>query len=224
MSLLDDIKAHREKEQAHWTQKCKVFDEAVMKETIKRNAKEQNLPQTMKAVEFARILHGTQKRSTDVEEVAYINHPYTLACHALAMKIYDDDLIASLLLHDVAEDCIADVPDLPAGDKVKHTVDMVTFTREEGELKAAAKKRYYERMDGDAYAMMVKILDRCNNISCMAFGFDKVKTVSYIIETEKYIYPMYDKIKELKPEWTEAVWLIEYQTVSVVESAKRYIR
>ena len=223
MSIFDDWKAYRDKKQSHWTEKCKVFDEAAMKETIKKNAAEHDLPQTMKAVEFARILHGTQWRKTDAESVAYINHPYTLACHALAMKLYDDDLIASALLHDVVEDCIADVCDLPAGEKVKHTVELVTFDESSAATRAIAKKKYFEAIYGDAYAMMVKILDRCHNISYMAFGFRKTKIISYINETETYIYPMYEQIAQLKPEWKEAVWLIQYQTVSMVESAKRFV-
>ena len=210
-------------QEPHWTEKCKVFDETVMKDIIKNNAADHDLGQTMKAVEFARILHGTQWRTTDIEKVAYINHPYTLACHALAMRLYDDDLVASCLLHDVVEDCIADNEDLPAGDHVKKIVELVTFDQKEGETKEEAKKRYFQRMYGEPYAMMVKILDRCHNISCMAFGFRKSKIISYINETERYIYPMFDLIKAIKPEWRDAVWLVEYQMVSQVESAKRAV-
>ena len=47
-------------------------------------------------------------------QIPYINHPFTMACHALAMGLEDDELIAALLLHDVVEDCGVSAEELPS--------------------------------------------------------------------------------------------------------------
>jgi GTP pyrophosphokinase len=50
-----------------------------------------------------------------------------MACNALGMGIRDDDAIATILLHDVCEDCDVTPDELPVTDAVKHSVDLVTF-------------------------------------------------------------------------------------------------
>ena len=42
-----------------------------------------------------------------------------MTCHALAMGIQDDDVLAVILLHDVVEDWQVTLDELPANDKVK---------------------------------------------------------------------------------------------------------
>ena len=37
-------------------------------------------------------------------ETAYMVHPLTLACHALALKLRDDEVIAACIAHDMVED------------------------------------------------------------------------------------------------------------------------
>ena len=49
---------------------------------------------------------------------------------------------------------------------------------------------YYEKLSEDRIALMVKLLDRCNNISGMAAAFSIERMASYIIETEEHIYPL----------------------------------
>lgn len=58
-------------------------------------------------------MHNGQMRKSMVAAVPYRAHPLTLACHALAMGIVEDDVISGLLLHDVLEDTCAAEKDLP---------------------------------------------------------------------------------------------------------------
>ena len=67
---------------------------------------------------------------------------------------------------------------------------------------------------------MVKILDRCNNISGMAAAFSTDKMNEYIAETKRYIYPMMDMIAEKYPEYENAIFLIRYHMTSVIETIK----
>ena len=44
---------------------------------------------------------------------------------------------------------------------------------------------YYKNILKNPIATMVKLLDRCNNVSGMAAAFNKEKLIDYIKETEK---------------------------------------
>lgn len=61
----------------------------------------------LNALAFARRAHGGQARK---DGQPYIVHPLTMACHALALGIKDQTVIAGCLLHDVCEDCGVNTP------------------------------------------------------------------------------------------------------------------
>ena len=77
--------------------KDRLFDEEHMFSRVERTAAENGLEQTSKALVFMRDTHKGQfrkpKRFTD-KQVPYINHPLMMACHALALGIRDDALLA----------------------------------------------------------------------------------------------------------------------------------
>ena len=68
--------------------------------------------------------------------------------------------------------------------------------------------------------MLVKCIDRCNNISDMALSFSPEKMRRYILETEDYIVPILDYIKENYIEYNNAVFLLKYQMRSMMETQK----
>lgn len=69
---------------------------------LKGYAMGRKLPDTIKALAFARELHKDQLRK---DGQPYIVHPLTMACHAITIGLDDDVIIAACLLHDVVEDC-----------------------------------------------------------------------------------------------------------------------
>lgn len=58
--------------------------------------------------------------------------------------IRDDEVIVTILLHDVCEDCDISLQEFPVSDAVRHSVDLVTFSIMNGESKEIAKNRYYK--------------------------------------------------------------------------------
>ncbi len=56
----------------------------------------------------------------------------------------------------------------------------------------------------------------------MADGFPKKKMKSYVIQTEQYVLPLLDVIKEV-PEYNSAAWLLRYQIVTMLEAFKRLL-
>ena len=68
---------------------------------------------------------------------------------------------------------------------------------------------------------MIKLLDRCNNVSGMAACFSKEKLVEYIKETESFVYPLLHIAKNDYPMYSNQVFLVKYHMTSVIEAIKR---
>ncbi len=191
----------------------RLFDENRMYTYVKTYAGMNGMFQTIKVLPYARELHKGQFRSGK-DHVPYIYHPLTMACHALALGLDDDNLISAILLHDICEDCNVEIDELPVNEETRAVVALVTKGKD------YCISSYYQDILGNAQATMVKLIDRCNNVSGMAAGFSKKKLTSYINETEKYIYPLIQKAKIEYPMYSNQLFLIKYHISSVLEAIK----
>ena len=195
--------------------KPKLFDESRMSTYISTYAGVKGMTQTVKAMPFARGYHSGQMRKDGT--VPYIYHPLTVACHALALGLEDDSLVAACLLHDVCEDCGVSPADLPVTEDTREIVSLVT---KDQSFNKGDHAGYYQRLYQNPKALMVKLLDRTHNVSGMVFGFHKEKLISYINETETVFYPMLQAAKTDYPQYKNAFFLIKYQMMSTIETIK----
>jgi len=179
------------------------------------------MKETLKALAFAREKHNGQFRKSGEP---YIVHPLMMACNAVSMGIKEDAIVATILLHDVCEDCGVGVAELPVNDTVKHAVDLMTFRVMEGETKEIAKNRYYNMLLESREAAMTKLIDRCHNVSSMAGTFSVEKLKSYIEETRHYVLPLLRKVKTMYPEESDILFVLKYHIVSVVDSIEATIQ
>ena len=170
---------------------------------------------TLKALAFAREKHMEQFRKSGEP---YIVHPLTMACNAVSMGIKQDEVVATILLHDVCEDCGVGVDELPVGDAVRHAVDLMTFRIMEGETEECAKDRYYNMLAQSREACITKLIDRCHNVSSMAGVFSEEKLKAYIEETRRYVLPLLRRAKNEYPEDSNILFALKYHIVSVVDS------
>jgi len=170
---------------------------------------------TLKALSFAREKHSGQFRKSGEP---YIIHPLMMACNAVSIGIRDDATVATVLLHDVCEDCGVSLQELPVSEEVKRAVDLMTFRVMDGETKEIAKNRYYNMLLQSREAALTKLIDRCHNVSSMAGTFSKEKLKAYIQETRQYVLPLLRKVKKLYPEESDILFLLKYHIVSVVDS------
>lgn len=191
----------------------RIFDEEHMYTYVKTFATLRGMQQTLKVLPYARQLHEGQTRKGE-EKIPYINHPLAVACHALSLGLENDDIVATALLHDVCEDCGVAVEELPAGEKVQEAVRLLT------KVPGKQEAEYYEAIGRNEIALLVKLLDRCNNVSGMAGCFTDEKLVTYINETEKWIYPMFQIAKTEYPRYSNQIFLIKYHMTSVIGSLK----
>ena len=179
------------------------------------------MKETQKALTFAREKHSGQLRKSGEP---YIVHPLMMACNAVSMGIKEDAVIATILLHDVCEDCGVGIAELPVSDAVKHAVDLMTFRVMEGETKEIAKNRYYNMLLECREAAMTKLIDRCHNVSSMAGTFSIEKLKAYIEETRHYVLPLLRKVKNQYPEDSDILFVLKYHIVSVVDSIEATIQ
>lgn len=192
----------------------RLFNEDRMYTYVKTYANAKNLYQTSKVLPYARRLHEGQVRKGK-DNIPYIYHPLLIACHALSLGLDDDNIISTALLHDVCEDCDVTVDELPVNDTTKEAVALLTKKR------GVNKEEYYKQISQNPIATIVKLLDRCNNVSGMATGFSKEKIVEYIKETEKDVYPLLQRAKNEYPIYSNQIFLIKYHMTSVIEAIKR---
>lgn len=191
----------------------RLFNEDRMYRYVENYATIKEMYQTVSVLSYARELHEGQVRKGQ-ERVPYIYHPLLIACHALALGLDDDDLISAALLHDVCEDCGVDIENLPVNAFTKEAIALVTKSKDK------TTEQYYEDISKNKLATLIKLLDRCNNVSGMATGFSQRKMVDYINETEKYIYPLLRTAKHAYPEHSDQIFLIKYHMTSVISSLK----
>lgn len=223
---LDDLCSNHPEEPVPWNMKDQMFSVDHMYRFIRTYAQSNGAENTAAALPYAKKMHAGQYRKGN-GKVPYIYHPLVVACHALALGLNEDELIASCLLHDVCEDCKDSAgnrikpEDLPVDEVVQETVKLVT--KPENKY-PEWESEYYNRISENRLAIIVKVLDRCNNISMMATGFSKNKMKEYILETEKYIMPLVDILKEQYEDTCyNAAFLIKYQMLSNMENLKRLL-
>lgn len=83
-----------------------------------------------------------------------------------------------------------------------------------------AKADYYGKISENGKACVVKVLDRCNNISTMVGSFSKEKLEEYINETEKYVIPLTRILKNMYPEYSDLSFVVKYQMIGILEIIK----
>lgn len=192
---------------------------------LKGFAMGKGLSETLKALSFSRRLHKGQNRKSGEP---YIIHPLTMACHAISMGIYEDDIIATILLHDIVEDCGLSINDLPVRAEIRVAVGLLSFKKPikyaerdgEGPRLIKVKEDYYLEISKNKTASIVKIIDRCHNVSSMAGTFTKEKLNEYIEETDMFVLPLLREAKENFPEYQDNLFVLKYHINSVTSAIR----
>ena len=194
-----------------------IYNWEHMKTYVKTTAGNYNMPDTLKAIDFAFEAHEGQKRKKS--DIPYIYHPLNMACHALSLGIIEDEVIAAILLHDVIEDCNKTASDLPVGEEAREIVVLMTHEKTTDENRNEIMDAYYSKLAANPKAGLVKCIDRCNNLTTMSMGLSRERMYRMITETEKY-YPELLKSLKTTAEYRNAAWLLRYQIESMLNIYK----
>lgn len=195
-----------------------IYNWEHMKTYVKTTARNFQMSDALRAVDFAVEAHEGQKRKKS--DTPYIYHPLNMACHALAMGIKDDAVVAAILLHDIIEDCGKTEGELPVSEEAKKIVVLLTHEKTNDLNRDAAMDSYYNAIVASPKAALVKCIDRCNNLTTMSWGLSRERIYRMIIETEKY-YPKLLKAIKSTTEYDDAAWLLQYQIESMLDIYKR---
>ncbi len=197
-----------------------IYDWEHMKTYVKATAKTLKLTNTLSAVDYAVEAHqGQHRKNTDVP---YIYHPLNLACHALSMNITEDEILAACLLHDVIEDCGKKKDDLPVNEETKELVVLLTHEKTTDTNRDEIMTAYFNAIEKNPKACLVKCLDRCNNLTTMSWGLKLNRIYRMIHETENYFPSLLNVLKKT-PEYNNAAWLLRYQMESMLDIYKRLV-
>ncbi len=220
LAELFDVSVSAIAEEKHKSFRTKetIYNWEHMKTYVKTTAKALKLKNTLKAVDYAVDAHEGQKRKKSA--VPYIYHPLNLACHALAMNIAEDEIIAACMLHDVVEDCGKTLDELPVNDETKELVKLLTHEKTSKEERDKVMEAYYKEIEDNPKAALIKCMDRCNNLTTMSWGLSRDRIYRMIKETEKY-YPKLLAAVKATPEYNNAAWLLQYQIESMLDIYKR---
>ena len=124
-----------------------------------------------------------------------------MACYAAALGLNDDNIFATILLHDVPEDCGVEIEHLPVNDTVKYAVKCMTITKfKTDKSKIETKRRYFNNLLESKEAVICKALDRYNNLSDMPFALSEDAVGKNAAETDILLLPM---LKEAKEKWAD---------------------
>ena len=186
-----------------------------MYEYVETYAREYSLTEMQKALPFTREKHeGQLRKGPEGQREPYITHPLQMAAHAIALGLREDNLLAAILLHDVCEDCGVEPEELPVNAAVQEAVRLVT--RVDGE----SKEKYYGQIRENRIATLVKLIDRCHNVSQMSLAFSQEKLWKYIHETQGYILPLLSEARKKWPKYGTQYFLLEYQISSILQTVK----
>ena len=161
---------------------------------------------SLKALGFARQQHSLQTRK---DGTPYIVHPLSMACYAVAMGLKEDSIIATILLHDVPEDCGINVEYLPVSDTVKNAVKHMTIQRFKTDIdKIETKCRYFNELLESREALICKALDRYNNLSDAPLSLTPDAVGKNLAETEVLLMPILKEAKSIYPDLADALFVL----------------
>lgn len=165
-----------------------------------------NMIESIKALGFARQQHSLQTRK---DGTPYIVHPLSMACYAVALGLKDDNIIATILLHDVPEDCGIRVEHLAVNRVIQDAVKHMTITKFDTDVdKVETKCRYFNELLESREALICKALDRYNNLSDAPFALSADAVAKNIAETEILLLPILKQAKQMYPDLADALFVL----------------
>lgn len=182
-----------------------IYNEEKMFTFLRGYLKGAKFKESEKALSYAREKHAGQIRK---DGQPYIIHPLFMACYAAALHGITDDMIATILLHDVCEDCDVPISALPVNEVVRRGVRHMTIASYPGEEKAETKRRYYNELLECKEALVCKGLDRFMNLSTMEGVLSVEDIDKNVKETHNLLMPVLKRAKDKWPELSDALHII----------------
>ena len=178
-----------------------------------------NMTESLKALAFARQQHKNQTRK---DGIPYIVHPLGMACYAVAMGLRDDNIVATILLHDVPEDCCVPVDFLPVNGVIKNAVRHMTIQKFNTDVdKIETKCRYFRELLDSREALICKAIDRYNNLSDAPFALSADAIGKNLAETEILLLPILKEAKSVYVDLADPLFILRTNLETIVMILKK---
>ena len=180
--------------------------------------------QSQEALAFALIAHDGQTRKNGRP---YVMHPVEMACDALAYDCITDEMVATILLHDVYEETGHATrkvlrPTLPVNEVVKHAVELMTIRPFDGETKPETKRRYFNELLDSKEAVVCKGFDRIANLNDAEGALSEEAIVKNIRETHELLMPILKEAKYVYPGLSDMLHLIRTSLRRTIQMMARH--
>lgn len=196
-------------------------------------AVDHRLHNTAVALPLARSLHNGVYRKFGVKKGAAIHRiPYFIHCLQVCRMLVDvrpglereeeDWLLCAALCHDLIED----IP-FPQGGRELVTqfglhpriYEIVKLVSKPSDFTLEAERRYYDHIQADPLALLVKLADRSNNVEDL-YNMSPRKFTEYLEETENYFFPMSDYGIRNYPRLSMAIHILR-DKIAILTTASR---
>jgi GTP pyrophosphokinase len=185
---------------------------------LKGYAKHAKYWQMLRAIAIAVKYHQGQYRKAGGD---YVEHPMKVDSELVALGVDDEITLSAGLLHDVLEDCAVTRSELIMEYNFdKEVLDVVDLLTKGIPL---TTEMYYKNMEKDIRAILIKVSDRCHNISTMTGAFSLKKQKEYIEETENYVLPLCKYGIRFYPEHSDKIVVMRNHIESVIVGIKASI-
>lgn len=172
-----------------------------------------NMNESLRALAYAREKHKGQERK---DGMPYIVHPLDMACYAAALGVRDDDIMCTILLHDVCEDCGIPFTELPFSTQVQTSVQHVTITKfDTDRSKDETKRRYYSELIYSPAACITKGIDKYKNLSDMVFALSDDAIGKNVAETDILLLPVLKEAKSRYCSLSDILYVLRTNLKSV---------
>lgn len=195
------------------------LDELVMYTYLRGRLDGPGFEQSQKALQFARKAHKDQERK---DGRPYIIHPLSMACDAIACRGATDEIIATILLHDVCEDCGIPLSALPVNAIVKRGVELMTVPEVPKDDKPAIKRLYFGKLLESKEAIVCKAFDRNANLNDAEGALTEDAIVKNIVETHELLMPVLKEAKYAYPELSDMLHTIRTALKRTLTLMARY--
>ena len=201
-----------------------MYDEKVMFTYLRGRLDGPGFEQSQAALVFARRVHAGALRKNGLP---YIVHPLQMACDAIACKGVTDEIVATILLHDVYEETGSVthkslLPTLPVSETVRRGVELMTLRPFEGETKPELKRRYFNELLDSKEAVVCKGFDRIANLNDAEGALSEEAIVKNIWETHELLMPILKEAKYVYPELSDMLHTIRTSLKRTLKLMARY--
>ena len=86
-----------------------------------------------------------------------------------------------------------------------------------------SKDEYYNNIQTNINAIIIKLIDRIHNLSTMNNAFSIEKMKKYLIETENYVIPLADTAKNQYPNLARKLWILKFYLTTLVNTTNYVI-